>query len=123
MVRFLFPSHDRAGLPTTKIADYKTGDIEKKKADYESDEYTQLDIYAAAIKQETGILPKDVKVFLIGRSGNPHKKEELKLTGEFITITKKVTLKRIREVMKEVQEIAEEISSYYEVFLKLKSIN
>lgn len=103
-----------------KLADYKTGDIEKKRADYESKDYNQLEIYAAAIEQETGNLPEDVKVFLIGRSGNAFRGEKLKLTKEFITITREINPTVIKKVKEEVQSIAEEISEVYQVFLKLK---
>ena len=105
-----------------KILDYKTGDVSKKRAEYEDDKYTQLDIYAAAMQQETGSLPTDVKVILIDRTGNAFKGEELKLGKEFITITKDVTQERVDKVLKEVQEIAEEISAYYKLYLKLNGL-
>jgi len=105
-----------------KIADYKTGDVDKKTAEYESDEYTQLDIYAGAIKQETGVLPSDVKVFLIHRTGNAFKNERLKLGDRFVTITKNVTQERVDTVLKEVQEIALEISQYYKLYLSLNGL-
>ena len=105
-----------------KILDYKTGDVSKKRAEYEDDKYTQLDIYAAAMQQETGYLPTDVKVILIDRTGNAFKGEELKLGKEFITITKNVTQERVDKVLKEVQEIAEEISAYYKLYLKLNGL-
>lgn len=105
-----------------KLADYKTGEIAKRQAEYESDEYEQLDIYSAAIEQETGKLPTDVKVFLIGRSGNAFQREELTLTKEFVTITKEVTMERIEAVKKSVQSVAEEISDYYRVYLKLNEL-
>lgn len=105
-----------------KIADYKTGDITKKVVEYESDSYTQLDIYAAAIKQETGVIPNDVKVYLIDRTGNAYKNEKLKLGTEFVTIIKNVTQERIDTVLKEVQEIAEEISQYYKLYLTLNGL-
>ena len=47
------------GMPI--IADYKTGDIEKKTSEYSSEDYIQLDIYAAAVKQIIGRLPEDKK--------------------------------------------------------------
>lgn len=105
-----------------KIADYKTGEIEKKELEYASDDYIQLDIYAASIQQETGVLPEEVSVFLIDRTGNAFKGEPLRLGERYITITKKVDDKRVKVVMNEVNKIAQEISEYYQVFLKLNGL-
>ena len=105
-----------------KIADYKTGEIEKKESEYASDDYIQLDIYAASIQQETGVLPEEVSVFLIDRTGNAFKGEPLRLGERYITITKKVDDKRVKAVMNEVNKIAQEISEYYQVFLKLNGL-
>jgi hypothetical protein len=105
-----------------ELADYKTGDIEKKSPEYESDDYTQLDIYSLAMLQEYGKLPDHVKVYLIGRSGNAFKNEKLKLTNEYATIIKKVTPERAEQVRQKVQRVAEEISEYYTVFLKVNQI-
>lgn len=103
-----------------KLADYKTGDIEKKSAEYESDDYNQVDIYAAALEQDTGKLPEEGCVYLIGRAGNAFSGEQLFLTNEYKTIDKPINPERIATVKAEVQEIAEEISALYQVFLKLK---
>ena len=112
---------DTTGMVINDMADYKTGDIEKKTEEYESEKYNQLEIYAAAIQKETGHIPDNVSVILIGRKGNPFKpKEPLKLTRKFATITRKVDQAAIDRVLKEVQEAAEEISEAYQVFLKLK---
>lgn len=102
-----------------KIADYKTGEIEKRRPEYESDEYLQIPIYAAAIEQETGHLPSEAYVFLIERNGNAFKGEKLTLGNKYVTITKDISKKRIDLVLKEIQQIAEEISDYYKVFLNL----
>ena len=102
-----------------KILDYKTGEIEKRKADYESDDYIQIPIYAAAIQQDTGSLPKECSVVLIQRNGNAFAGEELTLGDEYITIDKVVTQEVVDTVRKDVQETTEEISEYYELFLKL----
>ena len=102
-----------------KILDYKTGEISKRRADYESDDYIQIPIYAAAIKQDTGCLPKECSVVLIQRDGNAFAGEELTLGDEYVTIKKKVTTKVVDDVLKYVQETAEEISMLYELFLKL----
>ena len=103
------------------IGDYKTGDIEKRKPEYESDDYQQLDIYAAALHQEYGLLPKTAKVILVGRDGNAFKGEDLTLNKESAIINRKLSISRMKKVMKSVQETAEEISFLYQVFLKLKN--
>lgn len=105
-----------------KIADYKTGDCDKKEAEYASDDYIQLDIYAAAIQQETGVLPEEVYVHLIDRKGNAFSGEKLVLGDKLITITKEVNDQRIKEVKDFVQEVAEEISEYYKLFLTLNTV-
>lgn len=119
-------SNTKENTPTgelvKKIADYKTGEIEKKQSEYASDDYIQLDIYAAAIQQETGVLPEEVNVFLIDRTGNAFKGEPLRLGERYITITKKVDDKRIKKVLNEVNAIALEISECYKVFLKLNGL-
>lgn len=102
-----------------ELADYKTGDIAKRTPEYESDDYQQVHIYAAALEQEFGRLPDKGSVVLIGRSGNAFAGEELNLTMEANIIDKPITRERIDEVLQSVQEVAEEISSYYQTFLKL----
>ena len=104
------------------IADYKTGDIEKRKAEYESDDYLQIPIYAAALQQETGLLPSEAFVFLIERTGNAFKGEKLMLGNEFVTITKDISQKKIDKVLTEIQEIGEEISQYYKLYLTLNKL-
>lgn len=105
-----------------KIADYKTGDKVKKAPEYQSDDYTQLDIYAAALEQEFGNLPESVIVYLIDRKGNAFQNEELVLGDGFITITKDVNPKRIEQVKKDILKTVKEISEYYQVFLKLNGL-
>lgn len=106
---------------STKLLDYKTGDVDKKASEYESDTYTQLEIYSAAIQQEVGVLPNDVSVVLIDRKGNPFK-GGLSLGNRFITITKNITQERIDTVLKDIDVVANDISDYYKVFLKLKEL-
>ena len=105
-----------------KILDYKTGDIGKRKEEYESEDYIQLPIYAAGIKQDTGYLPSECHVILIQRDGNAFAGEELRLGKEFITITKDITQNLVDKVLEEVQVTAEEVSAYYTTFLKLNQL-
>lgn len=105
-----------------KIADYKTGDILKKEADYASEDYLQIGIYAAAMEQEFGKLPEDCKVYLIGREGNAFAGQKLSLTKEFVTINRDVTPERVQHVKEVCQAIAEEISDYYKMYLKLNQV-
>jgi len=102
-----------------ELADYKTGDIDKRTPEYESDDYLQVDIYAAALHQVYGRYPDKGSVVLIGRSGNAFAGEELNLTMEAVLIDKPISAKRCKQVLEQVQEIAEEISAYYSVYLKL----
>jgi len=104
-----------------KIIDYKTGDMNKEDV-YISEEYSQLYIYAAALEQELGVLPKKASVILIERKGNLFKREKLVLGDKFLSIDKKITKKKIKEVVKMVDDTAKEISDHYEVFLKLNII-
>lgn len=105
-----------------KLLDYKTGDVVARKPEYESEDYIQTEIYSAAFMQKYGKLPDEASVVLIGRSGNAFKGEELKLTGEVEIIPKDVSAKRVAKVHFQVQQIAEEISTYYKAFLELKSL-
>ena len=105
-----------------KLLDYKTGDISKVSEKYESDDYKQVDLYAAALRQETGRLPEEGCVVLIGRSGNAFAGEELELTMEANIINRTLSDARCDKVMGEFDEIAHEISDYYKVFNKLMSV-
>ena len=104
-----------------KILDYKTGDVDKKIGDYKSTDYNQLEIYAAALKQEFGKLPDIAHVVLIGREGNAFKGEELTLDRRIAIIERSMDQEVIDKALKEVQEITEEISDLYQVFLKLQA--
>ena len=108
-----------------KLADYKTGDVAKKgssKVDYTSKEYIQVELYAAALRKLYGKAPAEGYVYLIGRSGNAFAGQELKLTKELLTIERDVSPKRLDEVEQQVQDIAEEISSYYTAYLELNKL-
>ena len=88
-VRLNYPEHgfyvlgyidtNRADL--SHIIDYKTGG-EGKEAQYTSGHYSQLHIYALALRQETGITPSKAQVNFIRRAGNPQLGETLKVANE-----------------------------------------
>lgn len=104
-----------------QLIDYKTGALNKV-AEYEKDGYDQLAIYAAAIEQETGKLPKSAHVELIERTGNAFRGEPLELGKEVVKIPQDISPERIERVKKEVLEVATEISDYYRVYKGLESI-
>lgn len=97
------------------IIDYKTGDMTKVDV-YEADDYDQLGIYAAAIEQETGKLPEQAYVELIERVGNAFRGEDLALGTEIARIPQDISPKKIKEIKKDVDKVAVEISNYYRVF-------
>ena len=100
------------------MVDYKTGN-ESKIKEYESDNYIQLDLYAAALKQETGIYPKTCQVILVERLGNPFNGEQLRLGENFWVINKDVNETSMSNAIEQVRFAAEGISDYYKVFKKL----
>lgn len=102
-----------------KLADYKTGEISKRTAEYESDNYNQTEIYSAALEQEFGKLPDEAQVIIIQRDGNAFKGEKLTLGDKFHIVDKPITRERIDQVKAECQAIAEEISKYYTIYLKM----
>lgn len=105
----------------TILIDYKTGDLDKVST-YEDDKYDQLAIYAGAIEQETGKLPKEAHVELIERTGNAFRGEPLALGKTVVKIPQDISPKKIEKVKKEVIKIATEIAEHYEVFNKMNSI-
>ena len=105
----------------SKLLDYKTG-TEKKISEYTKPDYIQPILYALGIEQETGYLPKEAGVVLIERLGNPFKGEQLKLGKTFWEIPLEVSTERINFAKDLTRKVAEDISRYYEVFLKLNKI-
>jgi hypothetical protein len=107
----------------TKIRDYKT--CSKKSGEkYTKDDYYQLDIYAMAIKQETGKLPKELEVCCIEREGNGFKggRDVMNVANDVWYIQRKTTKERQDYLKKYILETAMEISKYYTIFEKLNRI-
>ena len=99
----------------TTLIDYKTGSMDKVDV-YESDDYNQLGIYAAAIEQETGKLPESAHVELIERVGNAFRGEDLALGTEVARIPQDISPEKIEQIKADVLKVAKEISDYYRVF-------
>jgi len=118
---YLFGYIDTNDKELETIVDYKTGALDKE-AVYASPDYVQLDLYAAAIEQETGKLPKEAFVILVEREGNPYKNEELKVGKSLRVINKDLNPQRIKDVKSALEKAAIDISHHFRVFNELNSI-
>lgn len=102
-----------------KLLDYKTGEIVKVEDKYSSKDYRQVDVYAAALRQEYGKIPKEGCVVIIDRAGNAFKGQELTLTGKAKIVKRELSDERCDEVIGDFKEVAENISDHFKVFNKL----
>lgn len=97
----------------TRIIDYKTGGL-KKEDQYKSKDYTQLQIYALSLRQETGVTPEKASVEFIRRGGNAFKGEKLIVKNEDpIEIPIDVSYERLKEVYWDTLETTKQISKFY----------
>lgn len=97
----------------SELLDYKTGGIKKEK-EYTKESYTQLQLYALSIRQETGITPSKASVEFIRRKGNAFKGEVLKVAEEpIITIDVDISIKRLTSVYWDTLNTAKQISDFY----------
>jgi hypothetical protein len=100
-----------------KIIDYKSGSEDKKEF-YESDDYNQLEIYAAAIYQKYKILPEEAEVILYERVGTYGR---FKVGSKYWTIKREITKEKLKKTEEDIKEIAVDISRHYQAFLFLNS--
>ncbi len=103
-----------------EIIDYKTGALDKVDL-YESKDYDQLVIYAAAIEQETGKLPEKASVELIEKLGNGWT-EPLSVGKKVVKIDQDISPARVKRVVAKVLTGAKQVSAHYKVFNKLNEI-
>jgi hypothetical protein len=95
------------------IIDYKTGGLKKEKG-YQLKDYTQLQIYALSLMQETGIQPQKAFVEFIRRSGNLYKGESLIVANEEpIKIEIDINYNNLKKVYWEILETAKQIDLFY----------
>jgi len=120
-VRLNYPEHgfyvlgyidtNRADL--SHIIDYKTGG-EGKEAQYTSGHYSQLHIYALALRQETGITPSKAQVNFIRRAGNPQLGEALTVANEAPQLFDiDISMQELKRVYWETLETARKIEQFY----------
>lgn len=104
------------------IRDYKTASKKSGKK-YEEDSYFQLDLYALALQQELGALPKEMEVCIIERQGNGFNggRDVMSVANDVWYIQRKTNKERLDNLEKYILETAKEISEYYQVFLKLNT--
>jgi len=98
-----------------KLIDYKTGDLGKV-SKYDSDVYDQIQIYALAIEQETGTLPKEGSVILVERTGNAFKGEKLRLGTEYVEIPQDFSKEALDKVKSDIVKTVEDISDYWKAY-------
>lgn len=114
---------DTNKLPIDWMRDYKTG-TENKKSEYDDPmKYLQIPLYAGAIQQETGTIPKDCGVILIDRNGNAFQGEELTLGNEFWEIPLKIGEKEIKNAIEVATRVSEEISREFQLFQKINNLS
>lgn len=113
---------DDATEDLSYIRDYKTAS-EKSKEKYYKDDYTQLDVYALAVKQITGNIPK-LEVKVIERLGNGFRggRDVMTVGDRTWTIERETSEERLESIYKNIEMTAIEISDYYKVFLKLNKV-
>lgn len=104
----------------TAIRDYKTAS-EKSVKKYHEEAYNQLHVYALALKQQTGKLPKSAEVCAIERFGNGFKggRNVLTVGKQVWYIPKVLKPANLKQTDALIQQTVKEISNYYTVFTKL----
>jgi hypothetical protein len=96
-----------------KIIDYKTGGFGKH-VNYMYDDYNQLQIYALALRQETGKFVKEATVEFIERSGNAFKGQQLSVAPkEPIIIHQDISETKLKRVYWDTLRTAKEIEEFY----------
>lgn len=102
------------------IRDYKTAS-EKSKEKYGKDDYWQLDVYALDYYTRTGQLPNKLELYIIERLGNGFKggRSAMSVGERKWHVLRQTSIERLDKLKASIASTAEEISAYYQVFLKL----
>lgn len=102
------------------IRDLKTCS-EKSSKQYYEDDYYQLDIYSAWVKQEFGYYPDKIEVRMIERAGNAFRggRPMLTVSGPGWSHLRETNDERQAYIRKYIEDTARDISAHYVAFLKL----
>lgn len=102
-----------------KIRDYKTASLNSSKKYYEP-EYNQLDFYALAIYKEHGFIP-EMEVVCIEREGNGFRggRDVMSVKENVWYIPRYTDVAKLKELEDYINKTAQEISEYYQLYLKL----
>ena len=108
-----------------KLRDYKTASRNSGKK-YELPEYKQLDVYSIWVEQEYDYIPDELEVCVIERAGNCYgmveRRDLLSVKKDVWYIDRKTSPERLQKIKDNIIKVANEISEYYKVYLKLKDI-
>ena len=96
----------------SRIIDYKTGG-KNKEHQYKKVNYTQLCIYALALRQEYGVTPDIAQVNFIRRELDDVDSELLMVGSEQIIIDIDISLNRLKSVYWDILKTAKEIEIFY----------
>lgn len=102
------------------LVDFKTGAIDKKAKDYESEDYNQTTMYCYALEEE-GFKINSSGVILFDRKGNTLEegnKNVLRLTGDIKYINTPYSRERAEKFLLKVDETAKTIEEYFKVYQK-----
>lgn len=102
------------------LVDFKTGAIDKKAKDYESDNYNQTTMYCYGLEEE-GFIINSSGVILFDRKGNTLEegnKNVLRLTGDIKYINTPYSRERAEKFLLKVDETAKKIEEYFKVYNK-----
>ena len=109
-----------------EVIDFKTGDISKKRADYESEDYQQTTLYSYGLEQ-LGYTIKYSGVKLANRKGNTLNPDAfskngdplwLRLTGEVLDIPTPYSKERAEKFLDGFDKTAKEIEEYFKLYKK-----
>lgn len=112
---------EAVGKKKVGIRDYKTGNLDKKKEFYESDEYAQTTLYCDQKVQEGNEIAYS-EVVLLGRKGNnmttKNGFQPIRLSGELTKIDTPYSKERADKIKEDMRKSAKEISDLYKIYLK-----